>query len=313
MSVLATPPQAGTLSDEQRFERLRELMDRKIAFIPNACFKEEGDTTDWIDEPLLKSVECGDAAPQATPVAGLPAHLMRMCKTPILAATEERALFKRMNYLKFEANRIQASLDEDAPSAEKLDEMEDVLERVERIRNHIVQANVRLVMSIAKRFADATNSFDEMLSEGISSLMNAVEKFDYDRGFRFSTYATTSVQRDLYRLVAGNHQRRTRFVSATDEVFATCADEETLDAPQETTASQAYGALTEMLGQLDDRERLILRARFGFDTEGGQKATYTSLGKQLGISKERVRQLAERAIGKLRNIAPEFGLVGSDG
>ena len=60
-----------------------------------------------------------------------------------------------------------------------------------------------------------------------------------------------------------------------------------------------------MLKQLDERERLIIRSRYGFDTEGGRKESYTNLGKQLGISKERVRQIEQRAIMKIREMVAE--------
>ena len=95
-------------------------------------------------------------------------------------------------------------------------------------------------------------------------------------------------------------------------MFAACPEADAFEKYPELASQGGYSSLTKMLEKLDDREKLIIRARFGFDAEGGRKSTYTTLGKQLGISKERVRQLAERAIGKLRAIAPEFGFAGMD-
>ncbi len=291
-------------------QRLAEVHHRKLAYIPNSSFKATDDQIDWLDQPQLKAVELGDSVQRVPKVNGLPAHLMRMCETPIMSAEEERAFFRRMNYLKFRHNALCARARKGRATQEMLAEIEDLAERADRIRNYIIQANTRLVMSIAKKFSDSSNTFDDMLSEGIASLMHAVEKFDYDRGFRFSTYATTSIQRDLYRLVLKNQKQLSRFSTGSEEVFATCPGDHAAEAQRDVSAESTYGSLTEMLEQLDPREKLIIRHRFGFDTEGGRKATYTRLGKRLGISKERVRQLAERAIAKLRGIAPEFGLAG---
>ena len=105
-------------------------------------------------------------------------------------------------------------------------------------------------------------------------------------------------------------KQRSRFNTGTDDMFAACPEEKAVPHRRDSDAHKAYDSLTEMIDQLDRREKLIIRSRFGFDTEGGRKETYTELGKQFGISKERVRQLAARAIGKLQKIAPEFGIAG---
>lgn len=169
-----------------------------------------------------------------------------------------------------------------------------------------IKSNIRLVMSISKKCSDQTNVFYDMLSEGIASLMNAVEKFDFDRGFRFSTYATTSVQRDLYRSVAKSRELSCRFNTGADLAFSAIPAEATVTNQKEAAERKAYNSLMEMIKQLDPREKIIILARFGFDSEGGRKRTFTS---QLDISKERVRQLADRAVTRLRAIAPEFGIA----
>ncbi|REJ65408.1 MAG: RNA polymerase subunit sigma-70 [Planctomycetota bacterium] len=301
---------ARTRSNRVSSERLKTLRLREITFIPCQSFRLRQPATvpEWTESPHLKAVELGEVTPKVPKLSGFPAHLMRMCETPILEVADERLFFRRMNYLKFRAHNLRDKLKSTATSAE-IGDVEAAIAAAERIRNYIIQANTRLVISIAKKFSDATNDFDEMLSQGITSLMNSVEKFDFDRGFRFSTYATTVIQRDLYRLVVKNRNQRTRFNTGAEEVFAGCAGDQAEENRAARNATQTYGRLTEMIERLDPREMRIIRSRFGFDTEGGRKETYTSLGKELGISKERVRQLAERALAKLRKAAPEFGLA----
>ncbi|NIP85734.1 MAG: RNA polymerase subunit sigma-70, partial [Planctomycetales bacterium] len=126
----------------------------------------------------------------------MPGHLQRLCSPPLLSPEQEVRLFRRMNYLKYRANVLRSQIRAADADPRQLDRVDSLIRTGEEVRNQIVHANVRLVMSIAKKFADNRSSFDDLLSEGISSLIRAVEKFDYSRGFRFSTYATSVVRRD---------------------------------------------------------------------------------------------------------------------
>lgn len=290
-------------------DRVRTMLDHEIAFIGNDSFVGRRDNTDELSE-LAERVELGVGSADHALTAGLPSHLGRLCATPLLTPEQEQELFRRMNFCKYRVNALRSRLSRTNPDPAKLAEAEDYLERANRVRNYLIEANTRLVMSIARKFADARNGFDDLLSQGIASLMHAVEKFDYSRGYRFSTYATCAVRRDLYRQVMGRKKDLQRFATGSGEFLTGCADEE-FD-PDEMTESgwnHLNGSLKEMLEQLDDRERFIVTYRFGLD-ESGQKSSYSRLGERLGISKERVRQLANRALDKLREWAPEYRLEG---
>ncbi|MEN1679425.1 MAG: sigma-70 family RNA polymerase sigma factor [Planctomycetota bacterium] len=285
---------------EARSLRLERVMRTEVSFIPNAEFSGLKPTQIVDSSDLASEVAENDGGrvPQFTP--GLPAHLARMCATPLLTHEEERELFRWMNYFKFRANALRSRLDR---NPEKLDEAEACIAKGERLRNYLLQANIRLVLSIARKFADARNSFDDLLSQGIASLMHAVEKFDFDRGYRFSTYATCAVRRDLYRLVMSRKKDLQRYTTGSAEQLDSTADErEPLDPNAEAEWKMLSSAVGEMIGQLDDREQFIVRKRYGL--EGSvKKVSYSSLGRELGISKERVRQLANRAMEKLRESA----------
>jgi RNA polymerase sigma factor (sigma-70 family) len=304
-------PFAGRLPTLSEDTSADAFATRQISYIPNSSFRQAPIQDDSHDISAIDAIENGHhQEPAVPPVVGLPAHLMRMCRTPLLSAEEETAMFRRMNLLKYRANVLQTSIEVEDADPDQLNQLEDLLKRADRIRNHLIQSNIRLVMSIAKSFADVKNTFDDLLSEGISSLMHAVEKFDYDRGYRFSTYATRAIRRDLYRLVVRGQKQRQRFATGSDDLFASRPGEPENLGMTELEADSTYSKIQAMLENLDSRERMIVRARFGFDTEGARKTTYTKLAKQLGISKERVRQLAERAITKLRRMVPEVGLDG---
>jgi RNA polymerase primary sigma factor len=302
----ATKRKNVNIDREALKRRTREVLSREVSFIPNSAFREMDDDDVWRKE--LATTEPRIAAPSPTQSGfKMPAHLERLCQTPLLTAEEERRLFRSMNYLKYRANALRSTLKENRPSVRKLYQIDALLEKAEAIRNEIVSANTRLIVSIVKKFADEKNTFDDMLSEGIGSMMKAAEKFDYDRGFRFSTYATMVVRREIYRTIQRSHRNRTRFVTGQAEVLDEQETFSPLVSPSEAQLQKVDDHVSKIMEHLDDREKLIVSARYGF-IDLGVKATFSNLGQRLGISKERVRQLELRAVEKLRNVIGEMGI-----
>ncbi|MEM8865589.1 MAG: sigma-70 family RNA polymerase sigma factor [Planctomycetota bacterium] len=282
--------------------RVEKLLKTEVAFIANKAFSKIKPGKEKPDSELVEQVIATDDIPLPNFAAGLPAHLARMCATPLLAHEDEREFFRWMNYYKFRANALRSRLQN---KPELADDIEECLRTAERLRNYLVQANTRLVLSIARKFADARNAFDDLLSQGVVSLMHAVEKFDFDRGYRFSTYATCAVRRDLYRQVMGRKKDLQRFSTGNAEHLDACTDTRApLDPNAEADWKTLSTAIGEMLEQLDERERFIVRKRYGLEGSG-KKESYSMLGRELGISKERVRQLANRAMEKLRDKASD--------
>jgi len=284
--------------------RTREALSREIAFISNPDFF--GMDADQMCETAWENAKATSASDRNR-VDGMPAHLLRLCSTPLLQGDEESRLFQQMNFLKYRANVLRSTLDVDRPDERKLDQIDKMLTAAACIRNRIVNANTRLVVSIVRHLADNHNSFDDLLSEGLTAMMRAVDKFDYDRGFRFSTYATRIVRREAFRMVSRRHRERSRLVTGASEVLTACSDEESPSRMTESAWLTVDKTLTAMLERLDHRERLIVRARYGLDSSGARR-TLRSIGLQLGVSKERVRQLEHRAVAKLRQFATETDL-----
>ena len=137
--------------------------------------------------------------------------------------------------------------------------------------------------------------------------MNAIEKFDFDRGFRFSTYATQVLRRNSYRTVVTNQQDRQKVVGGLQDMDLEISDEDRSSAISEKRWHELRSRLALMLNELDRREKLIVRARFAL---GSHRKVHTlqALADRLGISKERVRQLERRAMDKLRAMADDVQL-----
>ena len=278
--------------------RTREVLSHEIGFIPNPCFREMDADKLWRKELATSESAVVVKAQSGRPL--LQAHLERMCSAPLLSPPEERDLFCRMNYLKYRANAIRSTLNDKRPSVRKLDEVKQLLDGANGLRNRIVHANTRLVVSIVKTFASDSNPFDDLLSEGIACMLKAAEKFDFDRGFRFSTYATMAVRREVFRSINRSHRDRTRFATGATDILDQQLYDETPEERTESAMLKINSDISRLLTRLDDREQFIVKARYGL-IDIGMKPTFSKLGETLGVSKERVRQLQLRAMSKLRD------------
>ncbi len=283
-------------------QRIATMCKEASEHIPNEMFALRSAEADVLGSQLLLSTESNSK--RSTKVASMPPHLAGLCERALLTPEQERSMFQRMNYLRFRAHRILQEIEKSPRKCDQwsLERAEGLLRAANWHRDNIVQANLRLVMSIVKKFANHQCSFDDLLSDGIIALMRAVEKFDYDRGFRFSTYATQVVRRNSYRLVMERQEERMKITNSVYEPGMDVAD----DVHSPTMSEGRWNTLRQHLGklldQLDRREKFIIRARFSL---GGHRRVQTlqKLADALGVSKERVRQLEKRAMDKLRLLA----------
>lgn len=280
-----------------------------IHYIPNRLFAQRDAELqlDPLPHELEQPVDEDIDVQRQAALRGLPAHLRRMCTDHLLSPAEERALFQRMNYVKYLAAQLQASPGRGRRDAQDQQAIQALLAQGERLRNRLISANIRLVIANAKLFADARNDFDELLSEGLVAMMRAVESFDYDRGFRFSTYATRAIRRNLYRFVIQRRKDAQRFSQPATELSEGAPDDRSVGAFDEQRWQHLQGKLARMIKRLDPRERIIVRARFGLG-DSDQAETLQSLAGKLGVCKERVRQLEQRAMSKLQAMAAEAKL-----
>ena len=291
--------------DQALLDRAKAILGREISFISSDSFARRGsDGAETATADRGVNLEIGQ--PQSRHASGQ-SFLASLCRTPLLTPEQEREAFFRMNFLKYRANCLRSSLSDRVPDRGTVDAIEAMLEEATAIRNRIIEANVRLVMSIAKQFADQKNRFDELFSEGVNCLIKAVDKFNFDRGFRFSTYATRAVRREIFRLVKRLHRDRSRYSSGADETIAKQIERRETPAGIGSSWQEVDRTVRESMEMLDERERMIVAARYGFERLG-QKATFQYLGKLLGVSKERARQLEQRALEKMRQSAAVMAL-----
>jgi RNA polymerase sigma factor (sigma-70 family) len=233
--------------------------------------------------------------------AELPPYLASLFQIPLLTREGELVLFRKMNYLKYRAQKLVRMIDPDRARAAELDRIDRLLDLAGHVKNEIVQANLRLVVSIAKkRVTSAGEDLFDLISDGNLSLMRAVDKFDYTRGFKFSTYASWAVMKNYARSIPEQRRHGERYQTGWDEMLDTVgAADLSEDADDNDHLSLVRGTVDRMLASLDVRERAIIRQRYGLD-EHGHPQTLEEIGRRFGVSKERIRQLEARAMLKLR-------------
>jgi RNA polymerase primary sigma factor len=298
----------GEVSESLR-RRTHKLLQTEIDFIPNRSFLT-ADADAKI--PAEDQATCPEASRDSRLPRDLPVHLARLCQSKLLSAEEETRLFRRMNFLRFKANAIRSSFDPDDPDAEAIERVERFLSEAQAIRDRIVQSNMRLVMSVVRKFVTPQHSFDDMLSEGIYSLMQAADKFDYDRGFRFGTYAYRVIARNAFNKIKDGQKEVARFSVNAKEAVLDAPDERESSSSQNATWERLRGLLAKFMDRLDRREQLIIRSRYALGARRKVR-TFQRLADKLGVSKERVRQLEQRAVAKLQSFAVEHSHEGHVG
>ena len=296
------PRESSKFASPELTERANRLLRAEIEFIDNQAFRQAGAEEKIVDWSVLESL----ASHSKELVNELPAHLARLCDSPLLTPEQERDLFRLMNYLKFRANTLRSRINLDELDPEQIERCEALIDQAKQVRDCIIRANTRLVISIVKKFVSPSFSFDELLSDGIVILMNAVEKFDYERGFRFSTYAYRSISRNAYKEVMDRKKDMGRFAAIPEESIEGALEESSTASMDDKTWERLRTMLAKFLGGLDKRERLIVKARYALGAHR-KVQTFQSIADQLGVSKERIRQLEQRAVGKLQKMASEAG------
>lgn len=281
--------------------RARRLLEIKLEFIANDSFENPAEY-DTMLGPMPENTDARAGRKVRAP-KGLPPYLTSLYEVPLLSREQEMHLFRKMNFLKSRAAKLRAAIDPNRAKSADLDEIERLQEEALAVKNQIIRANLRLVVSIAKRHVGPSNNFFELVSDGNMSLIRAVEKFDYSRGNKFSTYASWAIMKNFARTIPEENFRRDRFVTGHEEMFDAAADTRSDEHEYENALKRMQEAVKGMLGKLDDRERRIIISRYGLG--GANEQTLEQLGRELGITKERVRQIESRAQDKLRRIANE--------
>jgi RNA polymerase primary sigma factor len=288
-------------------------------------------------------------------------YLKEIGRVPLLTGPEEVEFSRRIEAGTLAALKLAdlaatgelASLD----FAERR-QLQRTVRRGEDAREVLIEANLRLVVSIAKRYVGRGMHFLDLIQEGNLGLMRAVEKFDYTKGFKFSTYATWWIRQAITRAIAdqartiripvhmvesinkvhriqrqmmqelereptveelaervGLTEERVREIQRIsldplsldspvgeedDSNLADFIEDQAAEAPADAAARRMLNrAVIDALDELNEREKAVVRLRFGLDD--GQARTLEEVGKEFGVTRERIRQIESKTLAKLRH------------
>ncbi len=292
--------------------RIQHAFELPLDYIYNEDFEDESRE----EEFLGKTPEPAKAPRKVRPPSDLPSYLAALYDVPLLTREQEYHLFRKMNYLKHKASRLRERLSENRWSdpgfaddrkngkTELTGRINSLYEEAVRVKNLIVQSNLRLVVSIAKRHGGKVDDLFTLISDGNMSLIRAAEKFDYSRGNKFSTYASWAIMKNFARTIPTEFKHRDRFRTTTEELFLMCQDDRMNPYAEESADLKRKRELSKILNRLDEREQQIISARFGLG-RGNEPQTLKEVGRQMGVTRERIRQLEARALTKLREAADE--------
>lgn len=287
------------------------------------------------DDDVLESVEDPKVQENLTSVNSddsVRIYLQQIGKIPLLSSEEEYDLAKKIY--------------------EEKDEFS---------KNLLVNANLRLVVSIAKKYIGRGLSFLDLIQEGNMGLMKAAGRFDYTKGYKFSTYATWWIQQSITRAIAdkariirlpihmieslGKIRRATIDLTTelghaptkqeiayrlgvpvskltaivksaqstismetpanssedSSKIADFIVDEDSIAPENRVSQENLFDDIRKMLNQLSPKERDVLILRYGLDNNGAKK-TLDEIGSQYGVSRERIRQIENRAISKLKKL-----------
>lgn len=276
-------------------ERAAKVLELSLDYIGNADFDDES-----LHDAIMGDMPVSsEASRKVRAPSGLPPYLASLYDVPLLNREQEYHLFRKMNYLKHVASKMRTELDPKAPLIELMDSIESLYESSVAVKNRIVQANLRLVVSIAKRHVDPSDDFFGLISDGNMSLIRACEKFDYSRGNKFSTYASWAIMKNFARTIPDEFRHRDRFRTSSEEIFTSHQDQRADNLTAEIDQASRTAQVQQILHTLDQREQQIIVRRFGLDHRF-EPLTLKEVGEELGVTKERIRQLESRALDKLR-------------
>lgn len=297
-SARPKPSRRRSLASLALSARVDQLLARKIECIPIPEFARPEAVAEFLGPPPEGISEVVEAP------AGTPPYLASLYAIPLLTREQEHHQFRKMHVLLWQAKQLQDRLRKGRATPALVQQLEDRLRAANDVRNAIVQANLRLVVSVAKTVVDPCNTLDDLISDGNVPLIRAVEIFDYTRGLRFSTYATWAVRNCLFRTSPRNRRLARRFACGAAEFLAEVADLRPDAHADEAETARRERSVRQLLDGLPPRDRAIVEARFGLGAD--ERANkFREIASRLQISNERVRQLLARALQRLRRTAAD--------
>ncbi|AEM80845.1 sigma-70 family RNA polymerase sigma factor [Streptomyces violaceusniger] len=291
-------------------------------------------------------------------------YLDEIARTPLLDAAKEVELSQSIEAGVYAQQILDGEVEEAPAAGASREELAAIAAEGARAKDIFIRSNLRLVVAVARRYPRSGLPLLDLIQEGNAGLVRAVEKFDYTKGFKFSTYATWWIRQAITRSIADQsrtirlpvhlveelgrirrvqrefnreHGREPEHAEIAVELGSTmervsdvldwARDPVSLNMSVDDEGETQFGDLLEdtsavspeqsvmtllrseeledLIGRLDDRTASIIKARYGIDD--GRERTLTEVGKQHGLTRERIRQIEKHALLELKKMARQTG------
>jgi RNA polymerase primary sigma factor len=284
-------------------QKVEALLEESYAFMDSPIYRRkniENELYDFDREPQLPLVSwyqpTRDEAVDQT-MSGAP---------QLMKGDEERMMFLRFNYSKLRLGKLQRQIKKDGLTRQLGEDFLFWHRRFEHFREYLVRTNLALVLAMAKRTRLGDVDFAEIVSEGNMALIRAVDKFNIDRGFKFSTYAFRAILKAFSRTAQKSSRHRTRFpVEFEPEMEKSDWADRRRDAVEEDCIDELKAIVDRNLADLSQVEETVIRRRFNWKQEDESSLTLEEVGQIIGVTKERVRQIQNKALLKIRTVMEE--------
>jgi len=281
-------------------QRIEALLLENYAFMDSPSFKNRGIEKELFGEnhepelPLTSWYaptrdEAIDASNTSSPTLMKPA--------------EEKTMFLRFNYSKCKLSKLKAKIEKDGLTRDLGEEFLEWHRKFEHFREYLTRTNLALVLAMAKRTRLGDVDFAEVVSEGNMALLRAVDKFNVERGFKFSTYACRAILKAFSRTSLKSSRYKTRFpVEFEPDYEKSDWTDRRRDAVQEDCVDELKQIVDRNLAELSDVEQTVIRRRFNWEQHDESPLTLEEVGQIIGVTKERVRQIQNKALTKIRHV-----------
>jgi RNA polymerase primary sigma factor len=221
----------------------------------------------------------------------------------LMSASEEKLMFLRFNYAKRKLIGLQKKVAAEGLTPELAESVLEWHRRFEHFREYLVRTNLALVLAMAKRVRLGDVDFAEVVSEGNMALLRAVDKFNVDRGFKFSTYGCRAILKAFSRTAMKANRHRIKFpVEFEPDLEKSDWADKRRDKVEEECIDELKTIVDRNLADLSSVEQTVIRRRFNWDQNDESSLTLEDVGKIIGVTKERVRQIQNKALAKIRAV-----------
>jgi RNA polymerase sigma factor (sigma-70 family) len=279
--------------------RAQAIQDTPYPFMDSPLFKQRGVEKELFNEEIPELPKTDWYQPTREDVLNENTASPQLMKPP-----EEQLMFRRFNYCKYKLGKIQKKVKANGGLTKELaEELVMWHYRFEHFREYLTRTNLALVLAMAKRTRLGDIDFAEVVSEGNMALLRAVDKFNVDRGFKFSTYACRAILKAFSRTSLKHSRHRTRFpVEFEPDLEKSDWSDRKRIGVEEDCIDELKQIVDRNLADLSQVEQTVIKRRFNWAQRDETPLTLEEVGQIIGVTKERVRQIQNKALIKIRQV-----------